>query len=324
MPANLPPEYFQTERKYRQAKTPQEKISSLEEMLMIMPKHKGTDKLRAALRRKIARLKDVIISQKYKGGRRASYYIDKEGAGQVVITGLPNVGKSSLLRAVTRAKPEVADYPFTTRTPTPGMMDYEDINIQLVDTPPLSEVAEPWFIDILKRADVLLIILDLTDDPLKQWEETLRLLRTFKIIPKDVLQDIYGFTIKKIVVALNKQDMPGASERLANFKWDVILPLISIISISAQKNENLDLLGKHLYQALDIIRVYSKTPGKKPDLNEPYVLEKGSTILGLAERVHKEIAAKLKFARIWNKKSNGLRVEKNYVLCDKDIVELRV
>lgn len=323
MPANLPPEYFQAERKYRQAKTPQEKVLALEEMLMIMPKHKGTDKLRAALRRKIARLKDIITLKKYKGGRRASYYIDKEGAGQVVITGLPNVGKSSLLRAVTRASPEVADYPFTTRTPTPGMMDYEDIGIQLVDTPPLSELAEPWFMDILKRADLLLIMLDLTDDLLRQWEETLKLLKTFKIIPKGILQDEYGFTTKKAVVTLNKQDMPEVAENLSTFRefWDFDLPLISI---SAKKNENLDLLGKHLYQALDIIRVYSKTPGKKPDLNEPYILEKGNTILDLAERVHKEIAAKLKFARIWNEKLNGLRVEKNYVLWDKDIVELRI
>lgn len=323
MPANLPPEYFQAERKYRQAKTPQEKVLALEEMLMIMPKHKGTDKLRAALRRKIARLKDIITLKKYKGGRRASYYIDKEGAGQVVITGLPNVGKSSLLRAVTRASPEVADYPFTTRTPTPGMMDYEDISIQLVDTPPLSELAEPWFMDILKRADLLLIMLDSTDDLLRQWEETFKLLKTFKIIPKDILQDEYGFTTKKAVVTLNKQDMPEIAENSSIFRefWDLDLPLISI---SAKKNENLDLLGKHLYQALDIIRVYSKTPGKKPDLNKPYILEKGSTILDLAERVHKEIAAKLKFARIWNKKLSGLRVEKNYVLWDKDIVELRI
>lgn len=322
MPANLPPEYFQAERKYRQAKTAQERVLALEEMLMIMPKHKGTDKLRAALRRKIARLKDTIAFRKYRGKKRTGYYIDKEGAGQIAIVGLPNVGKSSLLRAVTRASPEVADYPFTTRIPTPGMMSYGDIGIQLVDTPPLSELAEPWFIDILKRADLLLIMLDSADDLPRQWGETLKLLKTFKVIPRGILQEGHGFTIKKAVVALNKQDMPGAAENLSIFKgsWDLDLPLIPI---SAKEDENLDLLGKYLYQALNIIRVYSKAPGKKPDLNEPYILEKGSTILDLAERVHKEIVAKFKFARVWNERSNGLRVEKNYVLRDKDIVELR-
>jgi len=322
MPANLPPEYFQAEKRYRQAKSPQEKITALEEMLMIMPKHKGTDKLRAALRRKIARFKDILALKKYRGKRGVSYYIDKEGAGQVAIIGLPNVGKSSLLRTLTRARPEVADYPFTTRIPTPGMMDYEDISIQLIDTPPLSEFAQPWFVDMLKRADVLLIMLDLTEDVLKQWEETLNLLRAFKIILKSTSEDVHGLTIKKALVALNKKDMPGAEENFAIFKefWDFDIPLLSI---SAKKGENLDLLGKHLYMALEVIRVYSKPPGKRPDLKEPYILEKGSTVLDLAERVHKEIAAKLKFARIWNERAKGLRVEKNYVLLDKDIVELR-
>ncbi|HDD35555.1 MAG TPA: GTP-binding protein, partial [Candidatus Desulfofervidus auxilii] len=168
MPANLPPQYFAAERKYREARTPQEKISALEEMLMVMPKHKGTDKLRASLRRKLARLKDTLeIKKKNKKG--VSYVIEKEGAGQVALVGFPNVGKSALVKKLTKATPEVADYPFTTRIPTPGMMPFEDIKIQLIDMPALTiEYIEPWVGNILRRADLLLIILDLSDDPLHQ------------------------------------------------------------------------------------------------------------------------------------------------------------
>ena len=139
MPANLPPHYFQAEKRFREAKTPSEKIEALEEMLTIMPKHKGTDKLRADLRRKIAKFKTQ--SQQKKGGarRETAYSIEREGAAQVVVIGPANVGKSSLIAALSNATPEVADFPHSTWKPVPGMAPYENIQFQLVDTPPMSE-----------------------------------------------------------------------------------------------------------------------------------------------------------------------------------------
>jgi len=319
MPANLPPQYYAAEKKYREAKTLKEKMAFLEEMLMIMPKHKGTDKLRAALRRKLAQIKSAIEAKK-KTKKGVSYVIEKEGAGQVALVGFPNVGKSAFIRKVTKATPEVADYPFTTRIPIPGMMPFEDIKIQLIDMPALTiEYIEPWVGDILRRADLLLIMLDLTDDPLYQWENILKRLEELKI---KILEKTIGFFFKKTVVAANKIDAPGANEIFEIFQsfWELDLPLIPI---SVEKNINLNMLAERIFQHLDVIRIYSKAPGKKPDLEEPFIIKKGSTILDFAEKVHREIAANLKFARIWNKKLNGLRVEKDYILQDKDIVELR-
>ena len=321
MPANLPPQYFSAEKKYREAKTPQEKISALEEMLTIMPKHKGTDKLRAALRRKRAQFKNALEAKR-KTKKGLSYVIEKQGAGQVAMVGLPNSGKSLLVKNLTKATPDVADYPYTTRIPVPGMMDYEDIQIQLIDLPPLSEdYMQPWLGDILKRADLLLIILDLTHDPLNQWQRVLTLLGRFKItVVKEKIQS--GFFIKKAVVIANKLDVTGARETFEIFKsfWEENLPLIPV---SVKEGKNLDLVSKVLFERLEVIRVYSKAPGKKPDLTQPFILKKGSTVYEFADKVHHHIAANLKFARIWNTQLKGLRVEREYVLKDKDIVELR-
>jgi ribosome-interacting GTPase 1 len=114
LPANLPPAYFEAENRYREAKTPAEGIAALEEMLAIMPKHKGTDKLKADLRRRISKLKSKQQEKKKLGRRDRGYKIEKEGVGQVVLIGEPNVGKSSLVAALTNADPQVAEFPHST------------------------------------------------------------------------------------------------------------------------------------------------------------------------------------------------------------------
>jgi len=138
MPANLPPEYFDAEKRYRAAKMPAEKIACIEELLSIIPKHKGTDKLRADLRRRLSKHKTALQVKKGTGKRTSAFCIDREGAGQVIVIGLANVGKSALVGALTNACPEVAAFPHTTWKPTPGMLPVENIQIQLVDTPPLN------------------------------------------------------------------------------------------------------------------------------------------------------------------------------------------
>ena len=168
MPANLPPQYFEAEKSFRAAKSPLEKIAALEEMLAIMPKHKGTDHLRAELRTRIAKLNQSL--DKKTATQRASMMIEKVGAAQVVVVGLPNAGKSQLVCSVTKASPTVAEYPFTTHSAAPGMMAFENIQIQLIDTPPLTEQPEWWLMDIIRRADALLVVVDLNDVPLAQME----------------------------------------------------------------------------------------------------------------------------------------------------------
>ena len=128
MPANLPPQYFEAEKNFRAAKTTPEKIAALEEMLAIMPKHKGTDHLRAKLRQRIAKLTQA--AEKKSATQRASMVIEKEGAAQVAVIGMPNSGKSQLVASTTNAATTVAEYPFTTHTAIPGMMEFENIKIK--------------------------------------------------------------------------------------------------------------------------------------------------------------------------------------------------
>ncbi|MCZ6875854.1 MAG: 50S ribosome-binding GTPase, partial [bacterium] len=163
MPANLTPQYHEAEQRYKAAKTPAEKTTCLEDMLRVIPKHKGTEKMRADIRRRLSKLKTE--AQKPGGPQRGfSLLVDKEGAGQVVMIGVPNVGKSALLAVLSKASPEVADYPFTTRKPMPGMVHYEDVQIQLVDLPPLSrDHMEPWMAQIARNANALLLVIDLSD-----------------------------------------------------------------------------------------------------------------------------------------------------------------
>jgi ribosome-interacting GTPase 1 len=177
MPTNLPPEATEAERRYRAATSPAEKVATLEEFISLIPKHKGTDKLRANLRKRLSKLKSG--SQDRKGiSRQASvFHIDREGAGQAVVIGPANVGKSALVTALTNATPEVADYPFTTWTPTPGMMTFENVQIQLIDTPPLDrDFVEPELLDLIRRSDMMLLVVDLVTHPVQQLEDTVAFL----------------------------------------------------------------------------------------------------------------------------------------------------
>jgi hypothetical protein len=315
MPANLPPQYFEAEKKFRLAKNASDKIAALEEMLAIMPKHKGTDHLRADLRRKIAKLTQV--SEKKAATQRASMLIEKEGAAQVVVIGLPNTGKSRLVSTVTNASPAVAEYPFTTHTATPGMMVFENIQIQLIDTPPLTEQSVGWWLPhMLRRADALLILVDLSDAPLSQLEVVFAELENRKIA-------VGGSEVKALIVG-NKLDLANAGENYSALKnkYQGQLP---IIAVSAREGVGLEELKGAIYRVLDIIRVYTKTPGQRPDLTDPIILEQGSTVADAAASVHKDFAAKLRYARLWGSgKHEGIMAKRNHVLQDGDIIELHL
>jgi len=314
MPANLPPQYFAAEKNYRLAKTTPAKIKAVEEMLAIMPKHKGTDHLRAELRRKISKLTEA--SEKKSATQRASMFsIEKEGAAQVVVIGLPNAGKSQIVSSITNASPAIAEYPYTTRSATPGMMEFENIQIQLIDTPPLMpQSIEPWFQHMLVQADALLPVVDLSDAPLAQMEAIIAQLENMKI----------GLGEKKALIIGNKIDLEQSNENyiaLQN-KYNEQLP---VIAISAREGAGLEELKREIYQMLDIIRVYTKAPGQKPDFTDPIVLERGSTLEDAAASVHKDFRAKLKYARVWGSgKHDGLMVKRDHVLQDGDVIELHI
>jgi uncharacterized protein len=326
MPANLPPQYFEAEQRFREAKTPEDKVEALEEMLAIMPKHKGTDKLKAMLRERISKFKDQAQKKKRLSRQKTAYDIEKEGPAQTVIIGPPNTGKSSLVKLITNASPEVAAFPHTTHKPMPGMAQYDNIQFQLIDTPPLTkDYTEPAFADLIRRADIVVILLDLSADPMQQLEDALHILHSFRIyseactIPEDLRKPP---KIKKTLVVVNKMDRPEDKETL-----DIFLELSGIklpcIGVSTRTGHNVMVFLDKLYELSGIIRIYTKPPGKEADKKSPFIVPLGSTLADLAGKVHNDFVNKLKYARAWGKSvRDGQMVQRDYVLQDGDVVEL--
>jgi len=328
MPANLPPQYKEAEEHYRQAKTTAEKILALEEMLAIIPHHKGTDKLIAQLRKRLSQHKDEAKRRPSTSRQVDPFAVRKEGAAQVVLVGLPNSGKSQILASLTNALPLIADYPFTTRFPLPGMMKFENIQIQIIDAPPLmDEYSESGLFNLIRSADALIVVLDLTEDCRTQVELVLEELtrRRIRVLKKDEgKKSEIGVSCKRAVLVGNKADLAEAQENcrqlLAGFSTSY-----PAICISARENLNLEELKKEIFNVLDTVRAYTKAPGRPADLQDPVILPKGSTVLDFAAQIHKDFTQKLKFARIWGReKYDGQMVQRDYVLKDGDIIELHI
>ena len=328
MPANLPPEYLEAEKRYRAARGPADKLACLEDMLTLLPKHKGTDKLRADLRKRISKLKSSAQSKKSTGKRESAFRIEKEGAAQVVLVGLANVGKSALVATLTNANPEVADFPLTTWKPTPGMMPVENVQIQLVDTPALNrEYVEPELLDLIRRADLIVLVVDVQTDPVGHLEESVRLLKENRIVPlhlRDGYGEQEGIKFIPFIVLANKNDDESTEENLEIFR-QLIDKHWPLLSVSTTTGRNLELFRKAVIEQLQIIRVYSKAPGKEPDLSAPFVLKKGSTLEEFAGKVHKDFVEKLKLAKVWGDGVfDGQMVQRDYILQDGDVVELHI
>jgi ribosome-interacting GTPase 1 len=328
MPTNLPPEYFEVDKLYRAARSPEEKAELLEELIGTIPKHKGTDHLRADLRRKLSKLREASQKGKGAGRRHSVFHIDKEGAGQVVIVGQPNVGKSALVTALTNATPEVSASPRSTWTPTPGMMEVDNVQIQLVDTPPLDrDFIDPEFPNLLRRCDMILLVVDLQADPFEQLEETAALLKENRIVPlrlKERHAGQRGLVFKPVLVLVNKSDDESLDEHFQIFS-ELLEDDWPLIPLSAQTGRNLDRMKQAVFEQLGIMRIYSKAPGKQPDFSTPFVIQKGSTVEEFAGKIHKDFYDNLKAARVWGSAQyDGQMVKRDHVLQDGDVVELRI
>jgi len=328
MPANLTPQYLEAEARFKQAKTTQEKIKALEVMMAIIPKHKGTEKLRGQLKSRMAKLKEELQRKPTLGRAEQAYTIKREGSAQVVLLGLPNSGKSALFSKVTNAFSEVADYPFTTQKPVPGMMKFENLQIQLVDTPPIQlDHIEPGLSNFIRNADALLLIVDLTEDPVFQMEILLEVLKEMKImvVGKSTVPPLeVGWASLKALLLGNKCDVKNAMEGYRAFEAR-FRETFPILPISAKEGMNSEDLKKEVYQILGIIRVYTKVPGGEADLEEPVVLRKGSTVGDVALSIHKDFVAKLRYAKIWGSgKFDGQMVKRDYRVNEGDVIELHI
>lgn len=328
MPANLTPDYLEAEAKFKQAKTTEEKIKALEVMMAVIPKHKGTEKLRGQLKSRMAKLKEELHRRPTIGKAEQAFYIKKEGSAQVLLLGPPNTGKSALFSKMTNAFSEVADYPFTTQKPIPGMMRFENLQIQLVDTPPIQlDHVEPGFSNLVRNADVLLLLVDLTEDPIFQTEILLEALKgmRIKVGGRGMIPPLEtGWAFLKALLLGNKCDLRKAMEAYGNFEAR-FKEIFSILPISAKEEMNLEEVKKEVYQMLGIIRVYTKTPGGDPDFSEPVVLKRGSTVEDVALSIHKDFVKKLRYAKIWGSgKFDGQMVKRDYQLSEGDVIELHI
>lgn len=326
MPANLTPEYIKADKWFRSATTNDEKLLALEQMLRVIPKHKGTEHMRADLRKKISRLKDAGDEQKKAGGKHVDiFHVPRSGAGQVALIGTPNCGKSSILGALTKAKVHIADFPFATAAPVPGMAKFEGVSIELVDMPPITaDFSAPGQVGTYRNCDVIAIVIDLSDDVLDQMSVCLDYLESHSLLTggDTPARDEKGNALgKKTFCICTKSDIaePDALEmlkELCDYPFE-------FVEVSPETGAGTDDMMRKAFELLEIIRVYSKPPGKPADMNDPFTLPIGSTVMDMAREVHRQLADRLKNARIWGTGvHDGQNTQKTHVLNDKDIVEL--
>lgn len=342
MPANLSPEYKDAQEKFRRAREPQEKLECLREMLRTIPKHKGTEHLQAEIKTRIKEVGEELGGPR-RGAARGGpdLVVRHEGAAQVALVGPPNAGKSSLHAHLTGSHAAVGPYPFTTKYPQPGMLLHEDVQLQLVDLPPVSaDYMEPWMGGSLHNADAAALVVDLSDPACVEQLETLeRRLAEKKVslVPRlgappaietgepgsDADLDPFRVLLPALLLA-NKADLFADPEaELAVFREIAPDPFDSL-AVSAETGAGLGGIGPALVSLLGIVRVYSKVPGHAPDMGRPFTLRGGGTVRDVAQQVHRGLAAELRFARVWGESAEfeGQQVSPAHVVRDGDVIEL--
>ncbi len=327
MPANLTPQYQRLEEQYRRAHTAPERVELLEQMLATIPKHKGTEKLQADLKTKLKESKAEVHAEASTPKRGKTFHFPRQGSGQVIVVGAPNAGKSRILKELTKAEPEVAPYPFSTREPMPGMMAWHDVHVQLIDTPPITDLHfEPYLLNLVRPADLAVLALDGSSDDAP--EQTAEVLKQFSS-RKTPLADVTGFheedfsivNIKTLLVVTRGRD-PACEGRVAFFRemTQTNFPTLKVDLDEAHTHEQ---LRDTIYQALDVIRVYTKKPGKPANYSSPFTIKVGGTVEDLTAVIHRDLIETVKFAKVWGSSAHdGQSVGREHVLHDKDLVEL--
>ncbi|MCD6161093.1 MAG: 50S ribosome-binding GTPase [candidate division Zixibacteria bacterium] len=331
MPANLTPQYYALEREFKKENDLYEKLRLAKELLAIIPKHKGTDKLQAELKAKISKLKKQIDGgDKKHGARQVDIFthIEKEGAAQVIMIGPPNSGKSSLLESLTKSSPLIGDYPYTTREPMVGMMVYDTVQFQLIDTPPISEEhLESYLPNLIRQADIVGVVVDVST---VGFENRLKVLLSILeekgiILTPDVPDKVDDprFAYKKAFITAHKFLDESGAEGLTTIRQ--LFPEFIVVPTSILDDDSLENFKAAIFKSLKIIRVYTKRIGHDVDYVDPVILPIGGTVEDAAYNLHKDFAYKLKFAKVWgNNKFEGQRVKNSYVLADKDVIEFHI
>ena len=332
MPTNVTPQYRSAEERFRQVRTPQERIIALQEMLAVMPKHKGTDHLKAQLRPRMSKLMEELEgpSRGSRSGNVEPFSLPKQGAGRATLVGPTNVGKSLLLSRATGAHSKVGSYALSTLEPVPGMLSFEDIRIQLVDTPPITNHSNQGrMYGLLRMSDALVVVVDLSMDPVPQVVAVFQTLKEwgFQLQGKANGHRDPGSELAKPVIILgNKADIPGSldSFQLLDSEFGESYP---VLMVSAEEEVGIDELGEEIFRALGVIRIYTQSPQQKREefvRSAPFVLLQGSTVGDASAYVHKDLLHSFKYAVLWGRSGRfeGQHVGRDHQLQDGDLIEL--
>jgi ribosome-interacting GTPase 1 len=306
-------------------------------MLRTLPKHKGTDHLQADLKTRIKELTEALSGPRKSGARTGpSTVVHPDGAAQVALVGPPNSGKSSLHARLTGSHAEVGPYPFTTQFPQPGMLPFEDIAFQLVDLPPVcAQHLPPWLPNTLQPTDAALLVVDVGDPGcVDQLDELHGLLAAGRVTLTERWErtgdgdadgeddDPFAVALPTLLVATKADALDHPEEELATLR-ELTGYAYPAVCVSAVTGQGVDGIGAFLFEHLGVVRVYTKVPGQPPDLTRPFTVRRGQTVGDVAALVHKELAAELRYARVWGPGAfDGQHVGRDHPVEDRDVVEL--
>lgn len=302
MPINVnDPEYLRAEKAFHEATLIEDQLIALNKMISHAPSHKGAENLRQQLTTRRKKLEQQLEKKK-KSGKSTQIGIRKDDM-QAILVGKTNVGKSSLLKALTNAEPKISEIKFTTNKPIIGMMEYKNCQIQMIEIPATN--GEHFDKSLAHTADTVLIMVEKFEDIEK-------------------LEDFLYMTTGKKIILFNKQDQLNEKEKrklkakLQSKKYNFAI----ISSVPYFKNNGLEELKEKIFDSFDIIRIYTKEPGKEKS-PKPVIMKPKSTVKDVAEKILKGFSKKVKTTKIWgpSSKFGGQIVGLNHKLKDLATVE---